>query len=234
MTHSQEEEKSENTNEGRLLLRLANREDESEVRAIDELRKTAYRSADHAAMQYPLEYIEMCNDAPEDQVIVAFDSSGRLVASGRFGLATTQEQLVYQLGAEFDTEQPLPVVTAGRACAIKGGGYYKALRLVILEAAEMMIVNEGPVAAQMGVNAINNGVAQSVIKYGYEVFQVTRGAFIFTGPHVCNRILNRDFQKGIALLQEAQKRGSVPRYNWEGPWPFAAYLPDYITGKKSR
>jgi hypothetical protein len=136
--------------------------------------------------------------------------------------------LIHQLGAVVDEQEELPVMTAGRACAQPGGGYYKALRLAYLYIADSMLVDGRPLASQMGVNARDNGVPAAVLRYGYDVFTVDQGDFIFDGPHVANRLRKARFQEAIRLMQAAQLAGRVPLFDWEGAYPFAAYLPDYM------
>jgi len=218
MTDVQEEEKK-----GRLVVRLSKPEDTEE---IDALRKVSYlETASWAEFRRTPDYISVANDSAEDQVLVAFLPSGKLAATVRLGLAKTQDELIEQLGAVVHVnEEQLPIMTAGRACALPGGGYYKALRLVFLDVAHAMRVDGRPIVAQMGVNAANNPVPRSVVRLGYEVFPVDEGDFIFSGPHVANRI-NRDrFMQAIFLLRMEQQAGKTPEWDYEGPLPFKQYL----------
>ncbi|MEO8152386.1 MAG: hypothetical protein ABI605_04890 [Rhizobacter sp.] len=217
MTDVQKEEKE------RLVIRLSRPEDTQE---IDALRKVSYfETADWAEFKRTPDYISVANDSPEDQVLVAFLPSGKLAATVRLGIAKTQAELIDQLGAVVHVnDDQLPIMTAGRACAVPGGGYYKALRLAFLEVAHAMRFNGHPIVAQMGVNAANNPVPRSVVRLGYEVFPVDEGDFIFSGPHVANRIHRDRFMQAIFLLRAEQQAGKTPEWDWEGPLPFKQYL----------
>jgi hypothetical protein len=215
----------------KLTVRLAKPEDTPE---IDRLREYSYsQTAKWAQLQVPLSYVMRANDSEEDEVLVGFDPSGQMVTTVRLSIAETIKQAHQQLGAVISIgEGQLPILDVGRACALPGGGFYKTLRLAYTQFMIPLRVNGHAIAAQMGVNSAANPVPDEVVRWGYDVIQVTEGEFILTGPHVCNQLWRSKFLYCIETMRAEQEAGKFPACFWQGPPPFEKYLPDYVAKRR--
>ncbi len=181
---------------------------------IDKIVWAAYTGDKPALVLADMKYLA-CNADKKDVIRLVATRDDDILATQSVQLLWNADEVTDYLGAKFPTRST-PVLVTGRAAAhrlyLRAGGFRALMHAAIATVIDIGEKVGG--ACALNVHAAGNPLIKSLVKIGWDTFDIERTKGVFQGPQAVTYLPDvKAAQHSLNLLNASN---TVPTYRFEG------------------